>query len=132
VGFLALFGLFYTNAQFLQGVKGYSTPATGVAVLPLAIGMAVVSPRAAALAGRFGARRTIGFGLSAVVVGLLPLSTADAGTPYPLYAVYLFVMAVGIGSCAPALTGGILAGLPAAAGGLGSGLIPWWPVNVSH
>lgn len=122
VGFLALFGLFYTNAQFLQDVKGYSTLATGFAILPLAVGLGVVSPRAAALVSRFGARRTIGTGLAMVAAGLLLMSTADAGTPYPLYAVYLFVMAAGIGGCAPALTGGILAGLPSSAGGLGSGL----------
>ncbi len=122
IGFFALFGLFYTNAQFLQDVKGYSTIATGFAVLPFAVGVAVVSPRTTALVGRFGARRTIGAGLSLIVVGLLLMSTANAGTPYPLYAVYLLVIAVGIGGCAPALTGGIIAGLPATAGGLGSGL----------
>ncbi len=122
VGFLALFGLFYTNAQFLQDVKGYSTLATGFAILPLAVGMAAVSPRAATLVHRFGARRTIVCGLSVVVAGLLLLSTTNAGTPYPLYAGYLFITAVGIGSCAPALTGGILAGLPTTASGLGAGV----------
>jgi MFS family permease len=118
-GFLALFGLFYTNAQFLQAVKGYSTLTTGFAILPLAAGMGLMSPRAATLVARYGARRVIACGLAGIVVGLLLMSTAGAGTPYPVYAFYLLVMAAGMGACMPALTGGILAGVP---GGLGSGL----------
>jgi MFS family permease len=121
-GFFALFGLFFVNAQFLQNVKGYSTLVTGLATLPLAAGMGIVTPRAVPLTARFGARRMIGAGLAAIVLGLLLLSTTSALTPYPLYAVYLFVMALGMGACAPALTGGILAGLPPAQTGLGSGI----------
>ncbi|GIF06678.1 MFS transporter [Actinoplanes siamensis] len=120
--FFALFGLFYVNAQFLQDVKGYSTLLTGVAIGPLAIGMGVVSRRAVPLAQRYGARPIIAAGLSVIVVGLALLSTVDGGTPYPVYAVYLLLVAVGMGLCAPALTGGILAGLPAGSAGLGSGL----------
>ena len=121
-GFFALFGLFYINAQFLQEVKGYSTLVTGVAITPLAVGMGVIAPRTVALAERLGARTMVAAGLGTIVAGLLLLSTATAHTPYAIYAVYLFVMAVGMGACAPALTGGILAGLPAGAAGLGSGL----------
>jgi MFS family permease len=122
VGFFALFGLFFVNAQFLQNVKGYSTLVTGFATLPLAAGMGVVTRRAVPLTERFGARAMIGTGLGVIAAGLLLMSTADAGTPYPVYAIYLFVVALGMGACAPALTGGILAGLPPAQAGLGSGL----------
>ncbi|WP_213013240.1 MFS transporter [Paractinoplanes toevensis] len=122
VGFFALFGLFFVNAQFLQDVKGYSTLVTGFATLPLALGMGLVTRRAVPLTERLGARAMIGSGLTIIAAGLLLLSTTDAATPYPLYAVYLFVMAVGMGACAPALTGGILAGLPPAQAGLGSGI----------
>jgi MFS family permease len=111
-----------SNAQFLQNVKGYSTLVTGLATLPLAAGMGIETRRAVPLTARFGARRMIGAGLAAIVLGLLLLSTTSALTPYPLYAVYLFVMALGMGACAPALTGGILAGLPPAQTGLGSGI----------
>ncbi|MBM2623659.1 MFS transporter [Actinoplanes sp. LDG1-06] len=121
-GFLALFGLFYVNAQFLQEVKGYSTLVTGVAIAPLAVGMGLLSRRAVPLTERFGARRMIGAGLGVIAVGMLALSTATATTPYALYAVYLVVVAAGMAACAPALTGGILAGLPADRAGLGSGI----------
>jgi EmrB/QacA subfamily drug resistance transporter len=120
--FFALFGLFYVNAQFLQGVKGYSALLTGVAIGPLAIGMGVMSRRAVPLVQRYGPRPVIATGLSVIVVGLALLSMVDAGTPYPVYAVCLLLMAAGMGLCAPALTGGILAGLPAGSAGLGSGL----------
>ncbi|AEV87258.1 MFS transporter [Actinoplanes sp. SE50] len=120
--FFALFGLFYVNAQFLQDVKGYSPLLTGLAIGPLAIGMGVVSRRAVPLTQRYGPRPMIAIGLGAIVAGLLLLSTVDAATAYPVYAGYLLLMAAGMGLCAPALTGGILAGLPAANAGLGSGL----------
>ncbi|WP_436528077.1 MFS transporter [Actinoplanes sp. HUAS TT8] len=120
--FFALFGLFYVNAQFLQDVKGYSTLLTGVAIGPLAIGMGVVSRRAVPLTQKYGPRPIIATGLSLIVAGLALLSTVRAGTPYPVYAAYLLLMAAGMGLCAPALTGGILAGLPAGSAGLGSGL----------
>ncbi|GLW34445.1 MFS transporter [Actinoplanes regularis] len=120
--FLALFGLFYVNAQFLQNVKGYSTLVTGLAIGPLAIGMGVVSRRAVPLTEKYGPRPVIAAGLAGIVAGLLLLSSVDAGTPYPIYAAYLLLMAAGMGLCAPALTGGILAGLPASSAGLGSGL----------
>ncbi len=120
--FFALFGLFYVNAQFLQDVKGYSALLTGVAIGPLAIGMGVVSRRAVPLTQRYGPRPIIATGLCMIVAGLTLLSTVEAATPYPVYAAYLLLMASGMGLCAPALTGGILAGLPASSAGLGSGL----------
>jgi MFS family permease len=122
VGFFALFGLFYVNAQFLQDVKGYSTLVTGFAVMPLAAGMGLATRRAVPLTERFGNRAMIGAGLLIIAAGLLALSTSDAATPYPIYAIYLFGTAIGMGACTPALTGGILAGLPPARAGLGSGL----------
>ncbi|GAA3300691.1 MFS transporter [Dactylosporangium vinaceum] len=117
--FLALFGLFFVNAQFLQDVKGYSPLLTGFAILPLAVGMLVMS----ALAGRTGAGRvTIAAGMGLIALGLVLLSFVRAGTPYPWYALCLLVTAAGLGLCAPALTTGVLRGLPPARAGLGSGL----------
>jgi MFS family permease len=121
-GFFALFGLFFANAQFLQDVKGYSTLRTGIAIVPLAAGIMAVSARGAALAARFGARLVVGTGLGCIVGGLLLMSTAGRGTPYPLYAVYLLLMAAGMGLSAPSLTAAVLGGLPPERAGLGSGI----------
>ncbi|MFH8659840.1 MFS transporter [Streptomyces afghaniensis] len=119
-GFFGLFALFYLNSQYLQGVKGYGPARTGVAIVPLIVGMALV-PR---LAARWTAhpRPVIGGGLALIGLGLLGVSTAGAGTPYAVYACWLLVISAGTGLCMPTLTLGVVTSLPPHQAGLGSGL----------
>ncbi|MFH9003910.1 MFS transporter [Streptomyces afghaniensis] len=119
-GFFGLFALFYLNSQYLQGVKGYGPARTGVAIVPLIVGMALV-PR---LAARWAAhpRPVIGGGLALIGLGLLGVSTAGAGTPYAVYACWLLVISAGTGLCMPTLTLGVVTSLPPHQAGLGSGL----------
>lgn len=101
-------------------MKGYGPAVTGLAIVPLITGMAVV-PK---LAARWSAhpRPVIGTGLALIGLGLLGASTADAGTPYALYACWLLVISAGTGLSMPALTLGVVASLPHHQAGLGSGL----------
>ncbi|MFB6439388.1 MFS transporter [Streptomyces sp. NPDC056411] len=130
VAFFGMFALFYVNAQFLQYVKGYSPLQTGWAIVPLAFGMMAVTKYGMRWAGgtprgswgRFGEARTVGAGLALIAAGLLALSTADAGTPYPLYLVFLLTMAAGAGLAMPTLSHAIVASVPADRSGMGSGL----------
>ncbi|MFF0593013.1 MFS transporter [Streptomyces antibioticus] len=119
-GFFGLFALFFVNSQYLQEVKGYGPALTGVAIVPLIVGMAVVPKLAARWSAR--PRPVIGSGLALIGVGLLAASTAGPGTPYPLYACWLLVISAGTGLSMPALTLGVVAALPARQAGLGSGL----------
>ncbi|WP_431041207.1 MFS transporter [Streptomyces sp. P1-3] len=120
--FFGMFALFFVNAQFLQYVKGFSALRAGLGVLPVAIGMMVVTRRSVGWARRIGVRATVTAGLLLVAAGLAALSTADAGTPYPLYAGYLLVMAVGCGMAMPSLSHAVVTALPQAKAGVGSGL----------
>ncbi|MDX3384553.1 MFS transporter [Streptomyces niveiscabiei] len=119
-GFFGLFALFFVNSQYLQDVKGYGPGVTGVAILPVIVGMALV-PKFAA---RWSAhpRPVVGAGLALIGLGLLGASTADAGTPYPLYACWLLTISAGTGLAMPALTLGVATSLPPHRAGLGSGL----------
>ncbi|MFI6642921.1 MFS transporter [Streptomyces sp. NPDC050504] len=119
--FFGLFALFYVNAQYLQYAKGYSVAVAGLAIVPLTVGMVVV-PKLVVRAGNLKHRPLAGGGLALIGAGLLLVSTADAATPYPLYALYLLLLSVGTGLCAPALTATVVASLPAHQAGLGSGL----------
>jgi predicted MFS family arabinose efflux permease len=119
-GFFGLFSLFYVNSQYLQDIKGYGAAVTGVAIVPLTIGMALVPRLAVRWSHR--PRPVIGTGLALIGLGLLGASTADAGTPYWTYACWLLVISAGTGLSMPALTVGVVTSLPPHQTGLGSGL----------
>ncbi|MER6384296.1 MFS transporter [Streptomyces sp. NPDC001250] len=51
-GFFGLFALFFVNSQYLQDLKGFGAAVTGVAILPLPVGMAVAQRLATRWAGR--------------------------------------------------------------------------------
>ncbi|MFD9910770.1 MFS transporter [Streptomyces sp. NPDC059063] len=118
--FFGLFSLFFVNSQYLQYVKGYGAAQAGFAIVPLTVGMALV-PRLAARWSRTP-RPVVGAGLFLIGAGLLGTSTADAATPYALYACWLLVISAGTGLCMPALTMGVVSSLPPHQAGLGSGL----------
>ncbi|MFJ7148843.1 MFS transporter [Streptomyces sp. NPDC100445] len=119
-GFFGLFALFFVNSQYLQEVKGFGPATTGVAIVPLITGMALVPKFAARWSAR--PRPVVGTGLALIGAGLLAASTADAHTPYPLYACWLLVISAGTGLAMPALTLGVVVSLPPHRAGLGSGL----------
>ncbi|MGW7315863.1 MFS transporter [Streptomyces sp. NPDC054865] len=121
VAFFGLFSLFYVNAQYLQYAKGYSPLLTGCAIVPLAVGMMVASRRSIALAARFG-DAVVAVGLAGIVTGLFLISFATASTPYPVYALFLVVLSLGMGLCVPVLSSAVMTSLPQDRTGLGSGL----------
>ncbi|WP_369391433.1 hypothetical protein AB5J72_30335 [Streptomyces sp. CG1] len=61
-GFFGLFALFFVNSQYLQDLKGFGAALTGVAILPLPIGMAVAQRLATRWADH--PRAVIGTGLT--------------------------------------------------------------------
>lgn len=93
---------------------------TGVAIVPLIVGMALVPRFAARWSAR--PRPVVGTGLALIGLGLLAASTADAHTPYALYACWLLVISTGAGLAMPALTLGVVVSLPPHRAGLGAGL----------
>jgi EmrB/QacA subfamily drug resistance transporter len=120
--FFGLFALFFVNAQYLQFVRGYSPMITGLAIVPLALGMLAVSRRSITLAARFGVTAVVAAGLVILAAGLAVLSLAGPRTPYGLYAVVLVVISVGMGLATPSQSSAIIRSLPASRAGLGSGL----------
>ncbi|MEU6391408.1 MFS transporter [Streptomyces sp. NPDC046939] len=120
VGFFGLFALFFVNSQYLQNVKGYGAALTGVAILPVTVGMAL-APKLVARR-QAAPRLVVTAGLALIGLGLLGASTAGPHTPYGIYVLWLLVISFGTGACMPALTIGVVTSLPAHQAGLGSGL----------
>jgi EmrB/QacA subfamily drug resistance transporter len=120
--FFGLFALFFVNAQYLQYAKGFSPLVTGVAILPLPIGMLIVSRRSVAIAERLGTRTVVISGMGLVAGGLTALSFATSETGYLPYAAALIAIAGGMGLSVPSLSTGIMTSLPPERSGMGSGL----------
>ncbi len=120
--FFGLFALFFVNAQYLQYAKGYSPLLTGLAILPLPIGMIVVSRRSVAIAARIGTRAAVTAGMLLLAGGLGALSWLSAATPYPVYGLALLAVSTGMGLSVPSLSMAIVTSLPRDRAGLGSGL----------
>lgn len=107
----AMGALLLLVAQWLQLVEGRSPLQAGVALLPAAVAMAVVSPLAPALAQRIGARAVLAGGLAVAGLGFLILFLAPAPLSYPWVAVALALLGGG-GSSLAVGSAVIMAGTP--------------------
>jgi EmrB/QacA subfamily drug resistance transporter len=78
--YAALSATFYYLTLFLQGTLGYSAAATGVALAPGALFMALFSPKFGALAARYGSRWFMAAGPALMSLGVLWLARLPAGS----------------------------------------------------
>ncbi len=118
--FMAMFAMFFMLTQYFQYVRGHSALAASVRQLPSAAMMILVSPRSAALAARFGARRVVLPGAALVATGLLMLSFADRDSPYLLVLLALMAMGTGLALSTPSLSTSIVQSVPMNKAGVGS------------
>ena len=79
LNFFALLGATFYLVYYLQGVRGYTPLQSGAALIPVALGMALMAPRSSGLADRFGAKAVCasGFLLIALVVRRRPVARPD-------------------------------------------------------
>jgi MFS family permease len=120
-----LFGMFVLGALYMQGVLGYDAVETGLAFLPVSIGIGVLSvglaPR---LTLRFGARAVLIPSLALLMAGLALFSRAPVDGDYVsdiLPTMLLF--GIGAGMSFPALMTLAMSGASPSDAGLASGLV---------
>jgi EmrB/QacA subfamily drug resistance transporter len=124
----AMFAMFFFLTQFLQGARGYSPLAAGLAFLPMTIVMFAMIRVVPRLSGRIGSERLLVGGLALDLAGMAWLSRLGEGTPFfPGIAVPLVLMGVGIGLALTPLTAAGIAGVAPDDAGAASGL-----VNTAH
>jgi EmrB/QacA subfamily drug resistance transporter len=98
VGF-AMFGAITYLPAFFQIVRGESPTISGLQLLPLMVGMLIVSIGSGQIISRSGRYRVfpiIGTGL--ITIGLLLLSRMGIGTSSDLQAIYMLVLGMGLGA----------------------------------
>lgn len=119
---LGEFGIVLALPIWLQNVLGYSALQTGFILLALAIGSFVASGFAATAGQRIGALPIVRIGIAAEIVGVASLGFVISATTH-WWAVVpcLFVYGFGVGLATAQLTGVVLADVPVARSGEGSG-----------
>jgi EmrB/QacA subfamily drug resistance transporter len=114
VAFFSLFGFIFLITQYFQFVKGYSTLSAGVHTLPFAVVAAVVTPLAAIVALRIGARVVVTAGLLFMAGGLVVAAfNSEANTAYwgPLVAA-MVLLALGLSSITAPATEAVMGSVP--------------------
>ncbi|HEX2362773.1 MAG TPA: MDR family MFS transporter [Jiangellaceae bacterium] len=95
---MAMFGGIIYLPVYLQVVQGFTPTESGLALLPMVVGIFTTSISSGQLVtrtGRYKIYPILGAGLTAIA--LLLLSTLAVDTPYWLTAVYFFVFGAGLG-----------------------------------
>jgi EmrB/QacA subfamily drug resistance transporter len=120
-----LFGMFFLGVLFMQHVLGYSSIGTGVAFLPVSVGIGVFSLGfSARLNNRFGAKATLVPSLALVVAGLAWMSRAPVGANYATDLLpAMLLLGIGAGLSFPSLMTLAMSGATAGDSGLASGLV---------
>ncbi len=118
--FFALFGTLSFVSQYLQFVLDYSPLESGVALLPVAVGLVIAAPLSSTLVTRFGTKAVVAAGLGFVAVGFALLTRVSTDSGFELVAVVLGISGLGMGLAMAPATDSILGSIPASEAGLGS------------
>ena len=118
--FFAQFGFLFVSLQYLQFVLGYSPLEAGASILPMAVMLIAISPRAPRLAERLGVRVIGGTGLALMGVGFLVFTALDTDSTYWLFGTGALITGVGLALATSPATTAIVASLPAQRQGIAS------------
>jgi EmrB/QacA subfamily drug resistance transporter len=120
--FGSLMGIAFINQQYLQNVLGYDTLQAGAAILPAVIFMVLVAPRSARLVQERGSRATLLLGQSILGVAFIGmLFLWGGGTPYPIVAIPLVLMGIGVGLAGTPSSNSLTGSVPVTRVGMASG-----------
>ncbi|MCM2420133.1 MFS transporter [Streptomyces sp. RKAG293] len=119
----ALFGFQVLVVLYMQHVLGYGAARSGLAMLPSAVVIGIVSVGfSARLTGRLGERTMVVSGLALLLAGLLLLSRVPVHGSYLVDLLPVMLSLAGFGLAIPALTGLGMSGATERDAGVASGL----------
>ena len=122
VVFGSLMGIAFVNQQYLQNVLGYDTLQAGAAILPAAFFMVLVAPRSARLVQEHGSRVTLLLGQGILGIAFILMFVLwGEGTPYPIVAIPLCFMGVGVGLAGTPSSNSLTGSVPVRRVGMASG-----------
>lgn len=122
VAYFTAYGLLLMVSQFLQDAQGDTALATGLLILPFAVGQLLTAPRAGAIAARIGARTPVLSGQALMVAGL---ATCIVGLTawQGVLAIGLALAGAGVGLVVTPITGIAMSAAPPDRAGMASGIL---------
>ncbi|SFD85892.1 MFS transporter [Blastococcus tunisiensis] len=120
LNFFALLGATFYLVYYLQGVREYSPLQSGAALIPVALGMAIMAPRSSGLAERHGAKAVCGTGFLLIALSFLGIQLLDLTSPVWLLVAVLSVQGLGMGMVMAPATESIMSVVPREKAGAGA------------
>ncbi|WP_040338622.1 MFS transporter [Candidatus Blastococcus massiliensis] len=120
LNFFALLGATFYLVYYLQGVLGYSPFQAGAALIPVALGMAIMAPRSSVLVERFGAKAVCATGFAMITLSFLGFQLLGADSSLWLLLAILSVQGAGMGMVMAPATESIMSVVPREKAGAGA------------
>jgi EmrB/QacA subfamily drug resistance transporter len=120
LNFFALLGATFYLVYYLQGVRGYTPLQSGAALIPVALGMALMAPRSSGLAERYGAKAVCAAGFLLIALSFLGVQLLDLTSPVWLLLLVLSVQGLGMGAVMAPATESIMSVVPREKAGAGA------------
>jgi hypothetical protein len=118
--FCLIFGFFFTYTLYLQFARGYSPLDAGLAGLPSAVALVLVSSRSAGIAERLGSGRAMALGFALIGTGMAIFSQIAVDTPFLVLVLGMVFFSSGASLAMAPATGNIMSAVPPAKAGVGS------------
>jgi MFS transporter, DHA2 family, methylenomycin A resistance protein len=115
-------GLLFVTTLFLQGVQHRDALAAGVALLPMFLPLALLSPLAGRLAARFGPRPLLIAGALVAALGAAGFALFEPASGYLALLPALLGLGIGAGLFTAPVVTAAMAAVPAERSGLASGI----------
>nr|WP_221203935.1 MFS transporter [Modestobacter versicolor] len=120
LNFFALQGATFYLVYYLQGVRGYSPLQSGAALIPVALGIALMAPRSSKLAERFGAKAVCATGFALIATSFAGIQLLETDAPVWLVLVDLSLQGIGMGCTLAPATESIMSVVPREKAGAGA------------
>jgi EmrB/QacA subfamily drug resistance transporter len=120
LNFFALLGATFYLVYYLQGVRGYTPLQSGAALIPVALGMAIMAPRSSGLAERHGAKAVCASGFLLIALSFGGIQLLDLTSPVWLLLLVLSVQGLGMGAVMAPATESIMSVVPREKAGAGA------------
>jgi EmrB/QacA subfamily drug resistance transporter len=120
--FLAMYGVMFLMAQYLQLVLGFSPFGAAVRLLPMAPLMLVFAPLTPRFSARFGVNRVVGLGMGLIAVGFLLLAFTRVDSSIFVVWASLVPASIGMALSMSPMTAAIMSAVPPRRAGAGSAM----------